>query len=80
MLGFIIKFGGRAVSKRSKGRRGVPAAKRLPVNGGTWFMCVYVCVLVTQPCPTVCDPMDCSPLGSSAHRIFQARMHLAHKE
>ena len=23
-------------------------------------------------CPTLCDPMDCSPPGSSAHRILQA--------
>ena len=23
--------------------------------------------LVTQLCPTLCDPMDCSPLGSSIH-------------
>ena len=23
--------------------------------------------LVTQLCPTLCDPMDCSPLGSSVH-------------
>ena len=23
--------------------------------------------LVAQPCPTLCDPMDCSPPGSSAH-------------
>ena len=30
-------------------------------------------VLVTQSCPTLCDPMDCSPPGSSAHGIFQAR-------
>ena len=27
---------------------------------------------VTQSCPTVCDPMDCSPLGSSVHGISQA--------
>ena len=27
---------------------------------------------VTQSCPTLRDPMDCSPLGSSVHRIFQA--------
>ena len=32
---------------------------------------VFVC-LVTQLCPTLCDPMDCSPLGSSVHRILQA--------
>ena len=25
-------------------------------------------------CPTLCDPMDCSPAGSSAHGIFQARV------
>ena len=29
---------------------------------------------VAQSCPTVRDPMDCSPPGSSAHGIFQARV------
>ena len=29
---------------------------------------------VTLSCPTLCDPMDHSPPGSSAHRIFQARL------
>ena len=28
---------------------------------------------VTQSCPTLCNPMDCSPPGSSAHGIFQVR-------
>ena len=28
---------------------------------------------VTQSCPTLSDPMDCSPPGSSVHGIFQAR-------
>ena len=27
-----------------------------------------------QSCPTFCDPMDCSPPGSSIHGIFQARV------
>ena len=31
-------------------------------------------VLVTQLCPTFCDPMDCSPPGSSVHGIIQARI------
>ena len=29
---------------------------------------------VTQSCPTLCDPVDCSLLGSSVHGIFQARV------
>ena len=29
---------------------------------------------VTQSCPTVCDPMDCSLPGSSVHGIFPARV------
>ena len=32
-----------------------------------------VCML-TQPCLTLCKPMDCSPPGSSIHGIFQARI------
>ena len=29
---------------------------------------------VIQLCPTLCNPTDCSPPGSSAHGIFQARV------
>ena len=29
---------------------------------------------VTQSCPILCDPMDCSLWGSSIHGIFQARV------
>ena len=29
---------------------------------------------VTQSCPTLSDPMDCSSPGSSVHGIFQARV------
>ena len=29
---------------------------------------------VTQLCPTLSDPMDCSLPGSSIHGIFQARV------
>ena len=32
------------------------------------------CCLVTKSCPTLCNPMDCSLLGSSVHEIFQARI------
>ena len=30
------------------------------------FISFLVVVLVTQSCPALCDPMDCSPPGSSA--------------
>ena len=33
-----------------------------------------LCVLVAQSCPTLCDPMDCSPPGSSVHGIYQTRI------
>ena len=29
---------------------------------------------VARSCPTLCNPMDCSPPGSSIHGIFQARV------
>ena len=36
---------------------------------------LYVaCVLVAQSCPNLCDPMDCSPPGSSVHGVLQARI------
>ena len=30
-------------------------------------------VLVAQSCPTLCEPMDCSPPGSSVYGVIQAR-------
>ena len=35
----------------------------------TWSSC-----LVIQSCPTLSDPMDCSPSGSSVHGILQERI------
>ena len=35
---------------------------------------VKVKELVTQSCPTLCDPMDCNRPGSSVHGILQARI------
>ena len=44
-------------------------------------VCVCVCVCIyalsaksLQSCPTLCNPKDCSPLGSSVHVILQARI------
>ena len=33
---------------------------------------MHVCTKSLQSCLTLCDPMDCSPLGSSVHGFLQA--------
>ena len=35
-------------------------------------VCLCVCLRVAQSCPTLCNPMDCSPPGSSVLGILQA--------
>ena len=42
----------------------------------TGWQCKIIsyCVLVTQSCPTLCDPTDCSPPGSSVRGILQVRI------
>ena len=46
-----------------------------------WWECKLVqplwrtiCATSLHPRPTLCDPMDCSPPGSSVHGILQARV------
>ena len=39
-----------------------------------WPRLCAVLGLVTQSCPTLSDPVDCSPPGSSVHGILQARV------
>ena len=49
-------------------------------NTGVGRHCLLQCIKVesesevTQSCPTLSDPMDCSPPGSSIHGICQARV------
>ena len=49
-------------------------------NTGVGCHCLLQCMKmrseseVVQSCPTLRDPMDCSPPGSSVHGIFQARV------
>ena len=37
------------------------------------LVCVCVCYML-QSCPTLCDPMGCSPPGYYVHKILQARI------
>ena len=46
--------------------------RRLPLSMCCDRKCVGVCS-VAQSCLTLCDPMDCSPPGSSVHEILQGR-------
>ena len=46
---------------------------RLGFVGESLKLCVRLCS-VTQSCLTLCDPIDCSPPGSSVHGILQARI------
>ena len=49
-------------------------------NTGVGCHCLLQCMKVksasevAQSCPTLSDPMDCSPPGSSVHGVFQARV------
>ena len=38
-----------------------------------FYICVFVHAQSLQLCPTLCNPMDCSPPGSSVYGILQAR-------
>ena len=60
-------------------RRALSGSLSLVCSGDTmafWACCFIklLCVLclVTQSCPTLCDPMDCNPPGFSVHGILQA--------
>ena len=48
---------------------------KLHRGGDRLFLLSFkVCVLVAQSCPTLCDPLDCSPPGPSVHGILQVRI------
>ena len=56
-------------SKIYKARSGIQKAP----NSCIVHACVCVCS-VSQPCLTLCSPMNCTPPGSSLHGIVQARI------
>ena len=69
--------------KRRRGQNGMSIYKGHPLTYTHTIMylaCVCVCVCVSaqslQSCQTLCDPIDCSPPGSSVHGISQARIRI----
>ena len=43
-------------------------------TGKTIALTAVAAAKLLQSCPTLCDPMDCNPPGSSVHGILQARI------
>ena len=48
----------------------VLSMKGLRAMGHSLPLSFNIQVLIAWLCPTLCDPMDCSPLGSSVHGIL----------
>ena len=57
-----------AVTQVARNRAGIPR------ESGPCYQDVILWALVAQLCPNLCDPIDCSPPGSSLHGILQARI------
>ena len=55
------------------GRNEGTGEKDQPVKQGGILYHAY-CATSLQSCPILCNPMDCSPPGSSVHGILQARI------
>ena len=53
-------------------------SKAVTQKSRTWFVLFAIepaaAAKSRQSCPTLCDPIDCSPLGSSVPGILQARI------
>ena len=54
-------------------RKTFPCVFSISPEGPEQKLCLRVC-LVTQSCLTLCNPMNCSPPGSSVCGILQARI------
>ena len=68
---FFQDFPGSPVVKTPRFHAGGMA---LILGLGTKLVHLCVCAQLLQLCPTLCDPMDYSPPGSSVHGIFQAQI------
>ena len=68
-----IGISGKEEGLRVWGGEGSIPVFDLGVQVGCMCVCMCVCGSHTHDL-NLCDPMDCSPPGSSVHGIFQARV------
>ena len=59
---------------REKDRQHYQLLRKREAKGSQAERNVVCCAKSLQPCPTLCDPMDCSPPSCSVHGILQARI------
>ena len=57
-----------------KAMRKIVVSGSLRGGGGGVHIDMCVCAKLSQLCPTLCNPMNCSPPGSSVHGILQTRI------
>ena len=59
--------------KKKKKKKTLTLTQPTTNNKTYFFLLQQLKLLVEQSCPTLCDPMDGGPPGSSVHGILQAR-------
>ena len=69
-----LKEGKWGLEKHTSYMAGERRSQRSELIDSPLLMCYAAAAAKSlQSCPTLCDPMDCSPPGSSVHGILQAR-------
>ena len=70
-----LKEGKWGLEKHTSYMAGERRSQRSELIDSPLLMCYAAAAAkLLQSCPTLCDPMDCSPPGFSIHGIFQARV------
>ena len=71
--GCILRIGSMVMSLyRNKENKGKGGGGNAGITTPVGTPLVALMSEVSQSCPTLCDPVDCSPPGSSVHGILQA--------
>ena len=75
MFGYIVAFWQKShLIQFPPSQMGYPSDIYIYISNIYVYICMKVEVLITQLCPTLCNPTDSSPTGSSIPGILQARI------